>query len=308
MALFSVLSISTITKAQSPFLEWETIMFVRNTVGSNNRCASSASTINSFKVTFVSGMGNGRSITLRKNQSNYFVDSDTLILPYEITSDDRNQATISASITCGGSTYTCSNTDTGRWSFGCTDGFIKYLDRRSRPHKLRNPTIATSQRSLCENDNIELYFNPSIYTFGKYEIYVGYSTNGTLSFETTPFKSFFSREISENNGSISFNLEETFGDRKNNFFNKPLFFKVAYRNGSQIAWADNLPTNFTFNPDPPSIQSVTPTAPTCPGEEGSIRIVHGTDTPPSTTFKYTVTQLIYSPTGDCDDNPNLPDN
>ena len=310
LILLVFLSALTFTLNAQPFSEYQNIMFVLNTSGSDRNCAASASTINKFNVTLNTGLGNGDTFSLRRvSGGSYYVQTDTLLLDYQISSEDRLNSTIDASISCGGRTYTCSNTDNTHWSFGCTDGFIKYLDARSRPSKLKSPTVVTTQGRFCGTDLVELYFDPATYSFGLYEIYVGYTINGTLTYQPTPFTTFSWRDISDNNGSVTFGIEDMIGANYREFFGQQMFVRVAYTNIPQRVWAEDFSSSFTFLPPPPELTSFNANEPTCPDGSGTITIEHpGSTTATNQLFNYAVTQFVSKIDGDCPPDVTLNSN
>ncbi|MEL6562655.1 MAG: hypothetical protein AAFQ94_31085, partial [Bacteroidota bacterium] len=177
----------------------------------------------------------------------------------------------------------------------------------------------TPPGNYCTRD--ELTFNyVNMPTLGDFEVEIGEIVNGNFVDRTVNEQIFERKGGDPENGSFSFSLEDILGS--NYIYNLNKNYRFRFKTSSnnicgtmpsgQFNTPGSLPTqvtgNYRFFPDPPSIQNYFPNRPTCPDDEGSFTIIHGSDTPPSTTFKYTITQLVYSETGNCDDNPNLPNN
>ncbi|MGB3463731.1 MAG: hypothetical protein WBA74_00600, partial [Cyclobacteriaceae bacterium] len=104
-----------------------------------------------------------------------------------------------------------------------------------------------------------------------------------------------------------------FGSNVSNILNRNLLIGVAIGSSSCADcvpnnMADNfVATGIQFQVASPPVSSASSVRPVCVDGEGSFNIIHGTSSPVGSTFTYTVTQLIFSETGNCDLNPNLPD-
>ncbi|MGB3464301.1 MAG: hypothetical protein WBA74_03490, partial [Cyclobacteriaceae bacterium] len=113
-------------------------------------------------------------------------------------------------------------------------------------------------------------------------------------------------------GKSSPNIQVSITDLGTSLYNTRLQFGVGVgRTISSLYTPDNMAgntvvNNIEFQPPIPGVDTPpTPSAPLCKDGEGSFTILHSADSPEGTQFNYTITQLIYLPSGSCGSGTEL---
>ncbi|MGB3463644.1 MAG: hypothetical protein WBA74_00165, partial [Cyclobacteriaceae bacterium] len=151
-----------------------------------------------------------------------------------------------------------------------------------RPTLLATPTRTNGfpAGNRCVRNEVSFNYN-NLGVGDTYRIRIGELISGNFVDRTVNEQSVRRFSGVSANGTIKFKLEDILGSSYKSYINKNLYFKAFSTSDNICGSGFNSSTGveskttsfYKFYPDPPSIQSVTPTAPTCPGGEGSIRIV-----------------------------------